>query len=187
MEKKPDREYASVEDAETALSGLSDADWLRLDMSARLLVSNNEIVSPENLLKEAIENVLSGSRKWPSDVNFTTFLYNVMRSMADGYRKKQQRMFQLLDNEVSGNERGNPEDQLIEAEHEKLVQAKYKEIWDLFSGDNIVEGILLGREENLSPMEIQKHFDISETQYASALRRMRRKLLKTYPEGWQTW
>lgn len=187
MEKKPGGDHASVEDVEKALNCLSDADWIRLDMSARLLVSDSEIVSSEKLLKEAIENVLAGSRKWPNGVKFTTFLRNVMRSIADGYWKKQRRMFRLLDKEDSGDGSGNPEDQLIEAEHESLVQARYREIWELFSGDDAVEAILLGREENLGPMEIQENFGLSETQYASALRRIRRKILKKYPEGWRTW
>lgn len=187
MEKIPNRAYATDEDVEKALSSLSDEDLLRLDLGADYLVSRSEIISPEKLLKKTVESVLAKSRQWPTDVEFVVFLLNAMRSIADGYRRKQSRMFRLLDNEDLGSDSGSPEEQLLEAEHEKFVHARYQEIWELFSGDDMATAILCGREDNLSPKEIQDNFEISETQYASTLRRMRRKISKKYPQGWQTW
>ena len=186
MEKIPNRIFATDEEVENALSNLSDDDLLRLDLGANSLVSYSEIVSPEKLWKETVESVLTKSRKWPTDVEFVVFLLNAMRSIADGYRKKQSRMFRLLDNEDLNSDSSSPEELLLDAEHEKFVQVRYQEIWELFSGDDMAEAILLGREDNWSPKEIQENFEISETQYASTLRRMRRKISKKYPQGWQT-
>lgn len=187
MEKIPNRTYATDDDVEKALADLSDEDLLRLDLAANSLVASSEIVSPETLWKEAVESVLNQTRKWPTNVKFVTFLFNAMRSISDGYRKKQSRMFRLLDDDDLDSDSGNPEEQMLEAEHEKFVHARYKELWELFSGDEMSEAILLGREDNLSPKEIQDNFEMSETQYASTLRRMRRKMAKKFPRGWQTW
>lgn len=185
MEKVPNRTYATDEEVEEALSNLSDEDFLRLELLAESLVSYSEIVSPEKLWKETVESALTLSRKWPTDVKFVIFFFNAMRSIADGYRKKQTRMFRLFDNDDLNPDSGSPEEQLLESEHEKFVQARYQEIWELFSDDDMAEAILLGREDNMSPKEIQENFEISETQYASTLRRMRRKISKKYPQGWQ--
>ena len=187
MGKRSDEDYTSVEEVEEALQKLSNVDLIGLDEISRDFIAENSIISPEKLLEETLNNILEGRRRWPSDVDIMTFLRNALRSQASGYWPKQDKMFNEIRAGSNEEKINNPEEELISSEHEDLVQKRYNEIENLFKGYDVIEAILIGREEGWPPLEIQQQFSISKTDYASALRQMRRKLSKTYPEGWQTW
>ncbi len=187
MKKRSDDSYASIEQVEIALQGLATVDLLRLDELSRSFIAENSIISPEKLLKETLTSILEGKRRWPLDVNFLIFLRNALRSKANGYWEKQKKLFFKLQVESDNKEINDPEQVIIFSEHNDLVQKRYDEIWTLFDGHDVIEAILLGREEGLPPLEIQEQFGISKTDYASALRSMRRKLSKKFPKGWRTW
>ena len=82
-------EYASPDEAATALAALAPADRIRLEKIAR-----NRLQGPSNawedLLQEAIRRILEGTRKWPRNVSLIVFVAEVMRSLASDYRRQQQ-------------------------------------------------------------------------------------------------
>lgn len=187
MNKIHDKKYASQHEVECALRNLTDEDIYRLEKAALFLVGNNSITNPRKILRETIKSALSGDRHWCTEVKFMTFLQQALRSNADNYHKKQRRMYRLLKAGNVGDEGKSPEEKLLMYEHEVLVKKRYDEVWKIFKDDNVVESIFLGREEEMKPQEIMDTFDISKTEYNSALRRIRRKISKKFPDGWQTW
>ena len=96
-------------------------------------------------------------------------------------------MYRLLKAGSEGNGDKSPEEKLLLCEHEVLLKKRYDEVWEMFKDDNVVESIFLGREEDMKPQEIIDTFNITKTEYNSALRRIRRKISIKFPDGWQTW
>ena len=113
MKKTHDKKNRNLQEVEHALGSLSNEDLIRLDQAALFLVHKNSITNSEKLLNETIKSVLNGERKWPCDVNFMTFLRQAMRSKADNYHKKQQRMNRLLQADNHENNQSNPEEEFL--------------------------------------------------------------------------
>ena len=55
-----------------------------------------------------------------------------------------------------------------------------------FAKDEPVTALLIGLDQGLSPEEIQKEFELTEIQYDSARRKLRRFLNKHYPNQWRS-
>jgi len=88
--KVPEERAATAAEVEAAIEALSDADWYRLrDFAERRAFLLNEKARGRDLLGEAFERLLRGSRKWDkTKVGFLTFLYGAMRSIAYSWLKE---------------------------------------------------------------------------------------------------
>jgi len=173
---KSDKSYSSISEVEKALYGLGDVDFLRLDKITRNYAFKLDIsiISPENLINEAIDRVLKGSRRWPRDVEFIVFLKNTIRSVASEYRGKESRLFRKLKAEESFNTDDNALNKIIDGEIKNEQKELYDKLWDDFEDDETVLEIFLGYEEGLKGKALRDKFDIPKTEYDSALRRISR-------------
>src|SRR5581483_6562681 len=104
----PKRQYRAVEDVQAAYEALSTADLIRLDKAAIYCSAGNWLVPPEDLLNEALTRALEGTRRWPEGVAFTTFLSNVMKSLAQEYRRQRTERPVVLDVDFAVEEADRP-------------------------------------------------------------------------------
>jgi DNA-directed RNA polymerase specialized sigma24 family protein len=168
-------------DVARAIQALSDTDLVRLKALARLWARGLPPgIGWTDVLHEAIVRALDGSRKWPPGVPIVAFLSGVMRSICgDQWRRARLESEMLVrDDDVadvcaSGDEVKSPGPERVVAAAQSLAA-----IDQLFAGDALALKIIAGLAEGLTPPEICKRYGMSERQYDSTRKRMRRALLR---------
>jgi DNA-directed RNA polymerase specialized sigma24 family protein len=168
-------------DIARAIHSLSDADLVRLKALARLWARGLPGgVGWADVLHEAIARALDGSRKWPPDVPILAFLSGIMRSICDDQWRRARRELEVLvrgedlaDLCASGDEVKSPSPERVVAAAQSLAAVDR-----LFAGDPLALKIIAGLAEGLTPAEICKLHRMSERQYDTTRRRMRRALLR---------
>ncbi len=174
---------------EEALTGLSNADLLRLKRIAQLRTYGLPEMNWEDLLQEAIARALAGSRVWPSEVPFLAFLVQTMRSIANeawlsarradvalesdfesGKTSSDAREFRL--EEVATNE--------VDPEREAMASDALRWIEAFFAEDSDATAVLAGLAQGLSPQETQIQSGMTPSRYEAAQKRIRRKLTKGF-------
>jgi DNA-directed RNA polymerase specialized sigma24 family protein len=171
----------SAVDIARAIHSLSDADLVRLKALARLWARGLPGgVGWADILHEAIARALDGSRKWPPGVPILAFLSGIMRSICDDHwrraRREQKvlvRVDDLVDLCASGDEAKSPSPERVVAAAQSLAAVDR-----LFAADPLALKIVAGLAEGLTPTEICKFYGMSERQYDSTRKRMRRALLR---------
>lgn len=174
LAEQPSRDVAA------ALAALSNAELLRLNALARLWTRGMpETLSWADVLQEAIARALDGSRKWPPGVPILAFLSGVMRSICDDHWRHSVREARVI---VRGNDAagageetsaGHPDPERVLAAAEAL-----SDIYDLFAGDNLALKVITGLADGLTAAEICETYRLSEREYDTTRKRMRRALLR---------
>lgn len=162
-------------DAARAIRALSDTDLVRLKALARLWSRGLPGgLGWVDILNEAIVRVLDGSRPWPRGVPLLAFLSGVMRSICLDHWRRARR-------EVAGEDLdGLAEEAEPAPDPERTLAAAQAlcEVTRLFAHDRQARQIIAGLAEGLGAREIQRLYGMSETDYDSARKRMRRTLLR---------
>jgi DNA-directed RNA polymerase specialized sigma24 family protein len=168
-------------DVACAIHGLSDVDLLRLKALARLWTRGLPGgVGWADLLNEAIARALDGSRRWPPGVPLLAFLSGAMRSICDDHWRRARRDLELfvraedLSDPGAGEEAESPpgpERILVAAQALAAVNA-------LFADDPPALKMIAALAEGLTAREICKLYDMSERDYDTVRKRMRRALLR---------
>jgi DNA-directed RNA polymerase specialized sigma24 family protein len=135
-----------------------------------------------DVLNEAIARVLDGSRRWPPGVPLVALLAGVMRSICDDYWRRARREFELLvrwedfvDLAVPDEEAQSPPDpERVLAAGQALAA-----IDRLFASDPPVLKIIAGLADGLTAKEICRVYGMSERDYDTARKRMRRAILRS--------
>lgn len=157
-----------------AISALTEAELARLGQVARLRARGLDL-DWQDLLHEAIERTLDGSRRWPPAIPFSLFLREVIRSLAsDSWRVQKRRAAvgcHVPDEALAkvAAEGESPEEAAIGRDLLAAVER-------LFDGDAVALGLLGGLYEGFSPTEIQGQLGIDMTTYDSTRRRIRRRI-----------
>ncbi len=175
-------------DIARAIHSLSNADLVRLKALARLWARGLPGgVGWTDVLHEAIARALDGSRKWPPDVPILAFLSGIMRSICDDQWRRARRELEVLvhgedlaDLCGSGDEMKSPSPERVVAAAQSLAAIDL-----LFACDPLALKIIAGLAEGLTPREICKLHGMSERQYDTTRKRMRRALLRCGLE-WST-
>ena len=168
-------------DIARAIRSLSNADLVRLKALARLwargLLGG---VGWADVLHEAIVRALDGSRKWPPNVPILAFLSGIMRSICDDQWRRSRRELEVLvrrddlvDLCASGEEVKSPSPERVVAAAQSLAA-----IDQLFASDSLALKIIAGLADGLTATEICKLHGMSERQYDTTRKRMRRALLR---------
>jgi RNA polymerase sigma-70 factor (ECF subfamily) len=168
-------------DVARAIHALTDADLVRLKALARLWTRGlPDSVGWADVLHEAIARALDGSRKWPPGVPILAFLSGIMRSICEDQWRRARRDSEILvrDEDVSdlcalGDEIKSPDPERIVAAAQSVAA-----IDRLFASDPLALKIIAGLAEGLTPPEIRKHYGMSEREYDTTRKRMRRALLR---------
>jgi RNA polymerase sigma-70 factor (ECF subfamily) len=167
---------SGVGDVGRALAALSDADLVRLKALARLWSRGLPGgIGWADVLNEAIVRSLDGSRRWPAGVPLLAFLSGVMRSIRDEHWRRARRDRALLvaapDPDGSAVAPDNPERVLAAAQALGAING-------MFADDPAALKILAGLAEGMTASDIRLHYDMSEREYDSTRKRMRRALLR---------
>jgi RNA polymerase sigma-70 factor (ECF subfamily) len=189
MEEFSERRDTSVEtvgtttvDAARAIRGLSDVDLLRLRALARVWARGLPGgLGWTDVLNEAIARVLDGSRQWPPRVPILAFLSGVMRSICDDLRRHARREFALLvrrEDFADPSAPGEATESLPDPERVLAAAQALSAVYRLFAADPSALKIIAGLADGLTASEICRTYAMSEREYDTARKRMRRALLR---------
>jgi len=153
---------------------VSHTDLLRLKAIARL---HEWGLPPDmgwaDLLQEALLRLLQGSRNAPPGIPTVTLVAGIMRSIKDEQWRRLRREAPAPAGlaEAEADPAPDPERSLA-------AQQELQAIFELFAEDPAALEILHGVGAGLTPEEIRAATGLSKTEYDSARKRMRRRLLR---------
>jgi DNA-directed RNA polymerase specialized sigma24 family protein len=128
----------------------------------------------EDLLHEAIDRALSGARKWPRSVPLVAFLCGTIRSISgDLWREgkfKSEIPISATETEIV------PPDENPGPEREVMARRMLESIFERFKSDKDALAVLQGLGDGSNPEEIQRANGITPKRYASAQKRIRRRM-----------
>ena len=173
-----------------SIAALTAADWLRLHKVARALCRDGAFQA-DDLLQEAFQRALDGTRHCARTLDIILFLAGVMRSIASDWRKARKRrpemslvtatgwlqevVLQVRDNSCVA------EEVLVSNEEAARLQ---QAIFALFADDAVAQRLLEGIMDGLTGAQLRSLTGLSETEFASKRRLIRRRIDKAYPGDW---
>jgi DNA-directed RNA polymerase specialized sigma24 family protein len=184
----PEERAATPAEIEAAVNELSEADWYRLRSYAeRLDFFLQERAHGRDLLGEAFERLLRGSRKWDkTKLGLVKFLMGAMRSVCNAWFRakvtptEQARLASSLTVEDDEGHTSDPVDTYAAEDPSVEELLVFRDI--LASADTVLaddEGaqmILEGFRGGLEPPAIRELWNFSQKEYDTIITRMRRKL-----------
>jgi DNA-directed RNA polymerase specialized sigma24 family protein len=186
--KVPDERAATVVEIEAAIESLSESDLFRLrEFAENRLFFLQEKAQGRDLLGEAFERLLRGSRKWDkTKAGFLAFMFSTMRSIANSWFREKASPTEaplpaaslVLENQ-DGQVTDPVEDfSLPQADTgQLLVYRETLEMVDTLLVDAEEERMILeGFREGLVAPAIRELWGFSQPQYNAIILRMRRKL-----------
>lgn len=169
-------------DVAAAIDALSDLELVRLKALARLWSRDLPGgLGWSDILHEAIARVLDGSRSWPLDVPILAFLSGVMRSICDDHWRRARLEQRLLVSRDDPDQRSWPSEEADDVPDPERVLAAAQtlaNVYRLFEDDPLALKIIAGMADGLAAKEICEVNGISELDYDTTRRRMRRALLR---------
>jgi DNA-directed RNA polymerase specialized sigma24 family protein len=181
---RTDNQVTTVEpgrDVAAAIRALSNADLVRLQALARLWTRGMPgALGWADVMQEAITRALDGSRKWPPGVPILAFLSGVMRSICDDHWRFEMREARVFAREADVADVGAALTGASSADPERVVAAAQalSDIYQLFATDNAALKVITGLADGLSAAEICQTYGMTEREYDTTRKRMRRALLR---------
>jgi DNA-directed RNA polymerase specialized sigma24 family protein len=176
--------YSQVEFRQL-LSRLSDADMIRLAKIARHLAGADAIMSPDDLLAEALARTLDGSRKCPRDLAIITFLARVMESMAWAERNsaRMRRETVILAGAMAPDGIAAATDPEADTIEEEFRRRQIDALLELFRSDAEATVWLRARMAADSLEEVRQLTGFDAKQIHTIGRRIRRRVERAFPQG----
>src|SRR5262249_12400462 len=166
-------------DVAAAIRALTDRDLLRLQALARLWTRGMPgSLGWADVMHEAITRALDGSRRWPAGISILAFLSGVMRSICDDHWRFEVREARVIVRNAAAAELGADDAGLANPERVVAAAQAIADIHRLFAGDDAALKIIAGLADGLSAAEICKTYGMSEREYDTTRKRMRRGLLR---------
>lgn len=169
-------DLATPNELRAALEQLSSADSVRLKHIARLRAAGTTW-SWEDLLHEAMARGLEGTRRWPKCVPLSAFLAQTMRSIA--YDERCTGEVEVSETDLSAGDHATMlrTSGLVTPDRQLAAKQRLFQVEALFDGDEVALSVLVAMAESESPEFIRAELGLTPTQYATVLRRIRRKLI----------
>jgi len=182
---RSDRPIATVDtttrDVARAIHALSDADLVRLRALARIWTRGLPAVwSWSDVLHEAIARALDGSRRWPPGVPILAFLSGIMRSICEDQWRRVRRESRMLAREEGEFGAAEDDERSAATDPERALAAAQAlaAVTALFAADPFALKVIAGLADGLTPAEICRLYAMSERDYDTTRKRMRRALLR---------
>lgn len=170
---KQDGQLATPAEARQAILGLRAADYTKLMIIAKYFARRrirSTVIEPEDLLHDAIEKTLDGTRNWNKSVSILKHLDRAIESdsshVAEQIQVHRNVPIPDDDHEIVACGLGPEEVNEVKDSADRVLRH--------FDGDEIAKGILRHKGNGLSASEIQRELGISKIQYETATRRIRR-------------
>jgi RNA polymerase sigma-70 factor (ECF subfamily) len=192
-------QHHSAEEAEEAIRGLPDLYWLRLRRWAMWKLYGNSIESADEVIAEIWERFIQELRHWPVSVSIDACFWNAVKSRISGVWDKHRRQAAKQHAPVTAEREPadpledvegtieDPLEELVGTEERQRLQKIADHIENNFKADDAVTAVIIGRDNNMSPAEVQETFGLTETEYKSACKKLRRFINKHYPNGWESY
>jgi hypothetical protein len=185
----PAEEYATDEEVVAAIRALSAADLIRLGkyaaFRARTLCGLG--VGPDDLLQEATQRTLNGTRRWrKKKVKLVTHLAKTIRSVSDHARdelKGGQVVPATMEDSAGRLDGVALSSHLMDPERAAAASEQLTKIEKKFATDTEVGLLLDGLSNGMSGPEIQQDLQITVNQYETIMTRLRRGLDRE--RGWR--
>jgi DNA-directed RNA polymerase specialized sigma24 family protein len=178
--------FATPDEVRIALKGLKAADMLRLRRFAQLRSFALPDTDWEDLLHDAVDRAIDGSRRWPRDIPFVVFMRESIRSVASNYWRRRATSATVSESDMSVHGQRATLDDLAnenpDPEREVAARDQLAIIFDHFAADSEATSILEGLARGDEPADIQRSAGLTEVKYASAQRRIRRKLGRIFDQ-----
>lgn len=202
-------QHYSAEDAEAAIRSLPNAYWGRLRKFAAWKLTGNAVSEADDVIAGVWEKFVRGSRRWRLGTQIEACFWNAVKSAIDGEWDKHDK--QVANRHAPVTADGEPEDpfenvidkvagqsmpelmvkgplnELMCASERRRQEQIVKHIEGAFADDEAVTAVLIGLEQGLNAQKIQEAFSLTETQYDSARKRLRRFLNKHYQNQWRSY
>lgn len=200
----PPERHASPEEVAEAVAKLLPEELWRLRKRAELQIWGTEYTDPLELLGEAVRRAMIATdpnkrkdergRPWPMGrVELPAFLSKSIDGIADDSRESLHQTATDRLEALAGEERDvgavlhgaghshtDVVEQALELEEIQARQAAAKADADAierhFAGDQAVLAVIEGEKEGMPARDVQALFELDETTYDSARRRLRRKV-----------
>jgi len=169
-------------DVARAIHSLSDADLVRLKALAQLWTRGlPRGLSWSDVLHEAIARALDGSRKWPAGIPILAFLSGVMRSICEDHWRRERLEHEVLARDVDSADlcaAGDTAGPATDPERVLSAAQSLAAVNRLFAADPCALKIIAGLSDGLTAAEICRVYAMSEREYDTTRKRMRRALLR---------
>lgn len=176
----------------SALRGLTQEEWIRVAEAGRVY-GRLCATDADELLNEAITRTADGRRNCPNDVHPVAFLIMTMQSIANEmYEDGRDRIG--LDEATTTDIRGkavpfrpadgrpDPETSLA---HDQFERKFRSDILGLFDDDPSARDLADGMMEDMEGEELRTVLDLDKTAFASKRRLVRRRIEKSFPDGYK--
>lgn len=177
----------SRDEIQCLFENFSDADWVRAEKSARILVRGLVGISWEDILQESITKLLSGERSLPRHVIPMIALQNIMHSEASNYRKSFRSSgidakVVVTEEELPGSQTVMPINQISP---ERIVAAsdELNHIYDVLENDPELQMVAMAWADGLRGAEAADAAGLDAQSYDAARKRLGRKLDALAVEG----
>lgn len=186
---KRDTDALTPQEVTRVIQALPEAGWLRLHKVAQALCRHTGF-DPEDLLQEAFQRALDGSRRCPRDVDVVRFLAGAMRSIASDWTKARRRRLDAgvtavavvaLAEVTQATDPSAGADELVASAQDAGYTGQA--ILALFADDLIAQRLVAGIMEGLQGKELRILTSLSETAFASKRRLIRRRVDKANRDG----
>ncbi len=188
-------EARSAAEVLEAVGRLSKHDLARLRTSARIRIHGLGLDAvardADDLVQEAVMRTTSGQRTWKVGVDLMRHLREVMRSIADSWRKSAERRVLSGRREVRESQfrraYAGPEDDPVDftpvsnapsgepgAVRELIGLQDFRAFEADFAGDAVAGAVIDGMWEQMKGPAIKERWNLTEKQYRAAVRRIRR-------------
>ncbi len=132
--------------------------------------------SPDEIALEAIKKVFTEEWSWDSKIDLTYFLFKNLKGMIFNLALRKKENILGTNYDVSEYETLSNKAFSIEDEMTSKIRIEY--LYNQIKGNKIEENIFLGWTQGMKKREICKHYNISDTEYKNAYKRVKNKLLK---------
>ncbi len=182
--KLADDESLSLAEREALLGAMTSGDWGRANSLARVAALGLAEMSPDDVLQEALTDLLGGDRIWRRGVSPLVTLKLAMRSIVSNARKKAKNAPTDQYATVSTGEEEIP-DGVLPPVHalDALSPADFAEdreqlawIEQLAKGDSEAELVVMALAMGYSGAEARKETGLDAKQFDAARQRLMRKL-----------
>lgn len=189
MKKATLSEHLSRDELEQSISAFSDVDWVRIKKVGQIYAFYP--VEADELVQEALCRALAGTRKCPRNVTVLIFLLNTIRGIAhDEHNKKEHKRKEVsvhsgesdqnIDAITPRSLEPTGEQTLISKEQFQNTEAR---LLELFEGDEIAQLIVFGDMEGENGQELRHATGLSQTEFNSKRRFIKRKLNRAIEKG----
>lgn len=195
--REPEESTATPAEITAAMEALTSADLFRLRDYARWRVRGLGRKAAgrteTELLADAMNATLEGKRRWNKGrVDFVGHLIGAMRSISSHWRTQSKPVDEatlesdLLQRTDEGNilspfdlvpsEDPPPDEQLEANERQREAKGRVEAIEKAFAADPVISLILHGLRQGMTPSEVRAGLELSQTEYETAMKRLRRKM-----------